>query len=90
VIRLALASWGNSGLEIRSPVAPQKPETHMLSIDNGAALNVLGVRPIFPVAEAIEKTVGWYQRFSQGENPDALVLSDIQQFLRRSGAAVGA
>ncbi len=86
VIRLASTSWGNTGLEIRSPVAPQKPETHMLSIDNGAAQKVLGVRPIFPVAEAIEKTVSWYQRFSKGENPDALVLSDIQHFLHRSGA----
>jgi len=85
VIRLALASWGNTGLQIRSLVALPKPETQMLSIDNDAAQKVLGVRPIYSVAEAIEKTVGWYQRSSQGENPDALVLSDIQHFLHRSG-----
>ena len=69
------AGWDLSG-------EPQPHEAHFLRLDCSKAKRDLGWRPVWPLAEGLEKTVAWYQAATQGEDMRACTRSQIKDYAR--------
>ncbi len=57
-------------------------EAKALALDNSKAKARLGIRPVWGLKEAIERTIRWYRRQSAGENARALCKQDIEDFFQ--------
>lgn len=66
--------WGQS--------ADGPHEAGYLSLDPTRSARVLGVHPVWTVAEAVQKTVSWYHSFSRGVPARDLCRRDISGFLQ--------
>jgi CDP-glucose 4,6-dehydratase len=56
-------------------------EAGTLALDNSKAKAQLGVRPVWELQEAVERTMSWYRRQADGENARTLCEQDIEAFL---------
>lgn len=90
IIRLAAENWAlcdrGSKCDARSPIvhwAQSESGPHeagRLSLDSTKSAHVLGVNPIWTVAEAVEKTISWYHSFFRGVPAQDLCRRDIASF----------
>ncbi|RCS58214.1 CDP-glucose 4,6-dehydratase [Parvibium lacunae] len=75
----ATVDWPASS-EPTAASATQWHEAACLRLNTQKALEVFGLRPVWPLSEAIERTIAWYARFQQGDAAMALCNQDIQHF----------
>lgn len=97
IISLAAETWAvceqGNGRDARSPIvhwAQSESGPHeagYLSLDPTKSAHVLGVHPIWTVAEAVEKTISWYHSFFRGVPARDLCQRDIADYSK--GADTG-
>lgn len=79
VIGMAQAAYGKG--QWRSEAQHGAPhEAHHLTLNTSHAAATLGVRPAWPLAEAIERTMNWYRLAEQGAGARQLCMSDIDAY----------
>lgn len=79
VIERARVGFGDADVALsREADAPR--ESAFLTLDNGKARALLGVRPVWPLATAVDRTVSWYVAQRRGEDARSLCLRDIEAF----------
>lgn len=88
VLELARAAFGRG--EIRWGDGTGGPhEAGWLSLETAAARQRLGVRPRWPLAESVARTMGWYRRQLAGTPARALCEEDIAAFEVAGGNTPG-
>jgi CDP-glucose 4,6-dehydratase len=55
-------------------------EAGWLALEVAKARNELGVRPRWPLAVGVRRTIDWYRRLAEGASADALCAADIDAF----------
>ena len=79
VVELARAHWGQAPVHY-APAAESAAGPHeagLLTLDAGAAREALGVVPRWPLADAVDRTVGWYRAHAQGAGAADLCAADL-------------
>ncbi len=56
-------------------------EAGMLNLDISKSLKLLNWKPIWDFEKTIEKTISWYMKFYQGENPSSLCKADLKSYM---------
>ena len=56
-------------------------EAKHLSLDNRKAAQVLGIRPVWSLLEAVNRTMNWYRRYYDGKKAGTLCQEDLDAFL---------
>jgi CDP-glucose 4,6-dehydratase len=80
VIEMAQASWGYpSDLQWESDKS-KLHESVLLRLDTSKSQDDLGIKPVWDIATAIQRTVDWYKKQYQGENALTLCKADIEEF----------
>jgi CDP-glucose 4,6-dehydratase len=79
VIELARTRYGQ-GQVIWGDGSEGPHEAGWLALEIAKARNTLGVVPKWSLAQAIERTMSWYRRQSQGEDARQLCLAEIVDF----------
>jgi CDP-glucose 4,6-dehydratase len=80
VIEMAQASWGYpSELQWESDKS-KLHESVLLRLDTSKSQDDLGIKPVWDIATAIQRTVDWYKKQYQGENALTLCKADIEEF----------
>ena len=54
----------------------------MLRLDCSKAAQVLNWRPALPLKQALQLTADWYRRRNAGEDPRAITIEQIEQFMQ--------
>lgn len=90
IIDLAAENWTlcdqTNSCDARPPTVHWKQsesgphEAVRLSLDPTKSAEILGVHPVWTVAEAVEKTISWYRSFFQGVPARDLCRQDIASF----------
>jgi CDP-glucose 4,6-dehydratase len=79
VVQLAQAAYG--GGEVRFDEQQAGPhEARWLALETAKARNVLGVRPVWGLAESVRITMQWYRRLADGADARALCLADLADY----------
>ena len=79
LVSISSGFWqGNPGWNIVRGSNSHEVET--LAIDNSLASQVLGVKPVWSSARAIERTTEWYRQYFLGARAETLCLGDIQAY----------
>ena len=79
VVELARHAYGHG--EVRYGSGNEGPhEAGWLALEVAKARTVLGVAPRWTVAEAVERTIGWYRAEHEGGDARHLCLADIADF----------
>ena len=60
-------------------------ETGALTLEVARARQVLGLRPCWPVQQAVGRTMDWYRRHGNGSTARGLCLADINDYASESG-----
>ena len=60
---------------------PKFKESERLTLSSDKAFTVLGWSPRWDFIESVQKTIGWYKSFYNGEEADKLINSDIDSYL---------
>ena len=84
LVELAVAAFGQG----RNAFATQNHGPHeagALTLQTSKARALLGVRPLWTVAQAVDRSMAWYRCFSEGAPARTLCLSDIAAY--EAGAA---
>jgi CDP-glucose 4,6-dehydratase len=79
VIELARKSYGQ-GLVVWGDGSEGPHEAGWLALEVAKARTTLGIAPKWSLAQAIERTMHWYRRQSQGEDARQLCLAEIDDF----------
>jgi CDP-glucose 4,6-dehydratase len=85
LVELFVRAWGNGAWQDMSDSkAPHEAGVLRLCIDK--AIDQLGWRPRWSVAEAVRRTAEWFRRFYASSSPDALAAcrEDIEAYENRS------
>jgi len=83
VVALAQEAFGAGRIQWGSDKGgPHEAKT--LSLDNGKAARALGVKPVWSLPKAVERTMNWYRRHLAGEKPLQLCREDLKAFLAAS------
>ena len=91
VVEKALTAWSNlppdesheKWIQWATSVEGPREATH-LSLDPTKAADVLGVRPVWNVEQAITRTVKWYRKLNSGSSAETLCRDDISDFIAAS------
>jgi CDP-glucose 4,6-dehydratase len=75
--------WGGE-LRWRLDEAPNPPEAGFLSLDSGAAEQLLGWRPAWRLQDALELVVEWHRAHRAGEDMRGVSLAQIGRHARLS------
>jgi len=79
---VAMAKEAFGGGEIRWGEVKAGPhEAKHLSLDNRKASRVLGIRPVWSLQEAVNRTMSWYRKHQEGEKASTLCQEDLEAFL---------
>ncbi len=65
---------------------PEMEETHDLTLDAGQAQQVLSWGNVWGWQEAIDRSLEWYARAADGEDPRRLVLEQVRDYVGLAGA----
>jgi CDP-glucose 4,6-dehydratase len=76
VVELARVAWGQ-GQVVYGDGRQGPHEAGLLALDSGRSLHLLGHAPRWPLAQTVERTVGWYRRQHDGSHARALCVRDI-------------
>jgi len=80
VLDNALKVWGSGAYTIE-PTGDNFHEAKLLMLNVRKAYEQLGWTPVFSAQQAIEKTIGWYQKYLiEGQSAAALVEADIEAY----------
>jgi hypothetical protein len=84
-----LALWPAPATRVVITPDPSGKEAHVLGIDSGRAIERLGWRPNWPVAEALRATVEWYRIHANTgmAAPGAMRETSLAQLTAYSNAA---
>lgn len=69
----------------RLATGAQPYEAHLLQVESSAAQIRLGWQPVWNVATAVERTIGWYREVHGGADARAAALADIEAYTRAAG-----
>ena len=59
----------------------EKHESKYLSLDISKSISKLHWKPTWATSEAINRTALWYLSFYENQNPNKLILQDLNSFL---------
>lgn len=80
IVPRVIAAWGPSAnWSLDGGVHPH--EAYFLKLDASKARARLGWRPRTNLAQALQRTTQWYKRYHAGEDPRAVTLEQINEFL---------
>jgi CDP-glucose 4,6-dehydratase len=83
IVRQLAADWGeNARWQVDDQ--PHPHEAKMLKLDWSKASDALDWRPTMPLKQALQFTSAWYRRRNAGEDPRAITLEQIKQFMQLS------
>ena len=74
------ASWGGGFRYEANPVSGAPHEAGLLLLDNTKLKNVFGLRPVWTIAEAVEKTVEWSKAYYAGEDMLAVTRRQAEEY----------
>jgi len=81
VVTAFLATYG-AGSWLAAPATAGEPhEAAVLTLDSALVAQRLGVRPVWPVAEAVARTAAWYRRWADGGDARAAMRADVAAFV---------
>ena len=80
VIELAQKTWGEYAAVNWGQSEPLLHEAGVLRLDTSKSKNELGIRPVWDINQAVEKTVKWYKKQNLGADALYLCNSDINDF----------
>ena len=80
VTQKAVATWGSGNYE-KAESVQQVHEAGLLRLDISKVKTELGWKPQFNAAEAIAKTIDWYQRFGKGDNARLLITQQVDAYV---------
>ena len=80
VIELAQRTWGDHSAVHWGRSESGMHEAGILRLDISKAQNELGIRPVWDINQAVEKTVEWYKKQNIGADALYLCDSDINNF----------
>ena len=80
VIELAQRTWGEHSTVHWGQSESLLHEAGILRLDTSKAQNELGIRPVWNIYQAVEKTVEWYKKLNLGVDAINLCDSDINDF----------
>lgn len=84
---LAAKIWGGGKLDmISQPSGPHEANT--LKLDSTKARQLLGWTPAWGLNEAMQRTVGWYQRHAKGEDMRRVSRDELESYMRAANAKV--
>jgi CDP-glucose 4,6-dehydratase len=76
---MAQAAFGRGEYAL-APLAQGPHEAASLALEVAKAREVLGVRPHWTVAQAVQRSMAWYRNFSEGAQARLLCLADIAAY----------
>ena len=79
VLELARQAYGGGEI-VAGQASPEMHEAGKLMVESAKARERLGFAPRWGLEESVRRTMGWYQKLSQGEAALALCLADIAAF----------
>lgn len=83
VVQLAQAAYGAG--EVRFDDSHTGPhEAGWLALETAKARQLLGVRPVWGLAESVRATMQWYRRLAEGGDARTLCLADLAQYEARA------
>lgn len=83
IVRQLATDWGeNARWQVDDQ--PHPHEAKMLKLDWSKASDALDWRPTMPLKQALQFTSAWYRRRNAGEDPRAVTLEQIKQFMQLS------
>ena len=59
-----------------------KHETKMLALEIAKTTSILGVKPLWSISEAIQRTTEWYKQYFNGVDPAQLCKADIDAYFK--------
>jgi CDP-glucose 4,6-dehydratase len=80
VIELAQRTWSDHSTVHWGQSEPLLHEAGILRLDTSKSQNELGIRPVWDINQAVEKTVEWYKKQNLGVDAMNLCDSDINDF----------
>ena len=80
VIELAQLTWGDHSDVHWGQSQSDMHETSILRLDTSKSQNELGIRPVWDINQAVERSVEWYKKQAQGADAMYLCESDINDF----------
>ncbi|WP_051411036.1 CDP-glucose 4,6-dehydratase [Synechococcus sp. CC9616] len=75
--------WPGEWVDRSDPEAPHEAGRLHLQIDS--AYHELGWRPCWPFQKTVERSVNWYRRVAQGQNPLDCCLEDLKAYQEAMG-----
>jgi CDP-glucose 4,6-dehydratase len=79
MVQMAQAAFGRGEYAL-APLAQGPHEAASLALEVAKAREVLGVRPHWTVAQAVQRSMAWYRNFSEGAQARLLCLADIAAY----------
>lgn len=79
VVELARSAYGR-GEVVYGDGLDGPHEAPWLALDNSRALELLGVRPRWSLAQAVQRSMGWYAALEQGADALALCRAEIDDY----------
>jgi CDP-glucose 4,6-dehydratase len=79
LVKMAQAVFGRGEYTL-APLAQGPHEAASLTLEIAKAREVLGVRPLWTVAQAVQRSMAWYRNFSEGAQARSLCLADIAAY----------
>ena len=83
VVRTICADWGD-GASFEIDKNPQPHEAGYLKLDISKIENRIGWSPVWAFSSTIAKTVEWYKRYTQGEDPAAICADQLASYIADS------
>ena len=83
IVRQLAEDWGEDA-HWQVDGQTHRHEAQMLRLDCSKAAQALNWRPALPLEQALRLTADWYRRRNAGEEPRAITIEQIEQFMRTS------
>ena len=80
VIELAQRTWGDHSAVHWGQREAGMHEAGILRLDTSKSQNELGIKPVWDINQAVERTVEWYKKQNQGADAQSLCDADINDF----------
>ena len=80
VIELAQRTWGDHSAVHWGQREAGMHEAGILRLDTSKSQNELGIKPVWDINQAVERTVRWYKKQNQGADAQSLCDADINDF----------
>ncbi|MEN6348194.1 MAG: CDP-glucose 4,6-dehydratase [Syntrophomonas sp.] len=79
LVEMLCNSWGEGAhWAVDNNTHPR--EANMLRLDSSKAIHRLGWRRVLTMNDTVHKTISWYKKFYNGEDPKTITLEQIEQY----------